>query len=196
MRTQPPKVPGARRSPLRRKVRVSPARGSDLGTLVAQRQAMFEAIGGFLPEDFEGHNRVYRRWLSQRLRSGHAYAVIAWEGERPIGGGVVWLREEQPRPRAPQLTLPYILSIYVEPGARGRGVATAITARLVEWSKRKGFTRIVLHASRFGRGVYRRLGFERTWEMRLGGTYRRRPGDPGYRRGTTARRSRPRPPSS
>jgi hypothetical protein len=32
--------------------------------------------------------------------------------------------------------------------------------------RRRGLSRITLHASPFGRSVYRKLGFERTWEMR------------------------------
>jgi len=35
-----------------------------------------------------------------------------------------------------------------------------------EWSMKKGFKTISLHASHLGISVYKKNGFERTWEMR------------------------------
>ncbi len=131
---------------------------------------MFEAVARYPPEALAQHDRRYRRWISERLRSGRAVGAIAEGPEGPCGSGVAWLREEQPRPGIPHRVVPYLMSIYVVPDQRGRGVGSAVTAWLVRWARARGFQRVVLHATRFGRPVYRRLGFERSWEMRLGGS--------------------------
>jgi len=62
--------------------------------------------------------------------------------------------------------MPYVLSMYTEPEFRGRGVASRIVREMMRRSRARGFGRIVLHASRFGRSVYERLGFESGSEMR------------------------------
>lgn len=181
------------------------ARAADLELLVAHRRRMWEAIGGgFTDAEMARHDRAYRPWLRRRLGSGLAAAVVAWEGRRAVGSGLVWLREDQPRPGSPHQRMPYILSIYTVPDRRGAGIASEVTGWLVAWAREQGYSRVLLHASRFGRGVYRRLGFARTWEMRLGGSFRhgpesRRPLDAGAptsralrtaRRRSSAKRSR------
>ena len=57
--------------------------------------------------------------------------------------------------------------MYTEPGFRGRGVGTQILRMAIKWAQSNGYSRIVLHASKAGRSLYLRQGFERTWEMRL-----------------------------
>jgi GNAT superfamily N-acetyltransferase len=136
---------------------------------------MFAAIGGFSEADLEAADLVYRRWIRPRLRSGRAWAVVARARGRAVGSAVVWLRDDQPRPGSPALRIPYILSVFVDPDFRGQGIASGMTQALVGWAARRGYPRVVLHASGFGRSVYRRLGFERTWEMRFGGPYRSGP---------------------
>ncbi|HLY77617.1 MAG TPA: GNAT family N-acetyltransferase, partial [Thermoplasmata archaeon] len=63
--------------------------------------------------------------------------------------------------------VPYLFSMYTEPGFRGRGLASRIVREAIRLSRRRGYTRVVLHAAPLGRRVYSRLGFERSWEMRL-----------------------------
>jgi GNAT superfamily N-acetyltransferase len=55
----------------------------------------------------------------------------------------------------------------VEPHHRRKGLARNITDALIEWCKQNGFQSVALHASEFGRGLYEKLGFRPTNEMRL-----------------------------
>ncbi|HTT26305.1 MAG TPA: GNAT family N-acetyltransferase [Thermoplasmata archaeon] len=146
---------------------------------------MFEAIGGFSAEDLDRADPRYRRWVRGRLANGRAEAVLAWLDGAAIGSAVIWYREDQPRPSSSALRVPYLMSVYVDPAYRGRGIATRLTEFLVARARTRGFPRVLLHASRFGRSVYARLGFERTWEMRWGGPYRSLPEGPERRRGRT-----------
>ena len=173
------------------------ATASDLATLVAHRRAMFFALGGHGERELAASDAPYRRWIRGRLATRRAIGLVATRpGLGIVGSAVMWFREDQPRPGVRRLRVPYLMSVYVEPRSRGGGVATALTERLVAEAARLGYPRVVLHASRFGRSVYGRLGFERTWEMRYGPTYRRGPDSATPRDEAAGRRGRARGPRS
>lgn len=130
---------------------------------------MWEELHDFSSADLDRHDRVYRRWVRRRLASGGFLAVLVEDSQgRTLGSGGLWRMPAQPRPGPlGRGELPYILSMYTEPTARRRGIATRIVREMIRWSRRHHYGRIVLHASRFGRPVYERLGFVAGSEMRL-----------------------------
>jgi GNAT superfamily N-acetyltransferase len=144
------------------------ARLADIEVLVAHRRGMWEAIGDFTKSEIAAADPVYRRWMRRMWRQHRYFAWIVDDAEgRPVGSGAIWLSEAQPRPRDSPRFRPYILSMYTEPGHRGEGIASAIVRAAVDFARGRGYRRVTLHASVMGRSVYRRLGFERGWEMRL-----------------------------
>lgn len=165
--------------------RVREARPADLELLVRHRRQMWEAIYAREPRArsvMDEADRVYRRWSRPRMRNRTLLGFIAEdEAGRPLGSGCLWVMPSQPRPGWSKEATPYVLSMFTEEVARGRGVASAILSELLSWSRAAGFPRVVLHASEQGQGVYERLGFERTTEMRY------MIGDPHPRRGRAAR---------
>ena len=148
-------------------IRIRRATLHDLDVLVHQRREMWREIGDHTDAELDEADHVYRRWARQRLRSG---TLVGWVAEtrdrRVVAGGCVWLQEIQPRPGRTDRVQPYLLSMYTEPGARGRGLASHIVREALRWAKARGHARMTLHAADLGRGVYERLGFTRTWEMR------------------------------
>lgn len=163
-------------------VRIRHATGRDLEVLVRHRRLMWEAIGDHTQEELDAADREYRNWARRRLKTGKLVGFLAEAPDgRILAGGCVWLRENQPRPGWNDRVIPYLLSMYTESGHRGRGLATRIVQEAIRWSRSQGYARLVLHASDEGRGVYEKLGFMRTWEMRYrlserrGGRASRRP---------------------
>jgi len=141
---------------------------ADVDVLTDHRHRMWTAIGGRTETEITEHDRRYRTWAKLRLRSGELVGVIAEAPEgTPVGSGLVWFRPDQPYPQTSTLATPYVLSMYTQPDWRGKGVASAIVRRLVAVCRVGGYPSVVLHASQQGRRVYRRLGFDRTWEMRF-----------------------------
>ncbi len=130
---------------------------------------MWEEIRSFPPRELDRHDRTYRRWAREGLRSRKLFAfLVEDERGRPVGSGALWLAPAPPRPGIlSRGEYPYILSMFTEPAARGRGVASRLVRAMVRWSKARGYGRVVLHASPFGRPVYARAGFEPGSEMRL-----------------------------
>ena len=84
-----------------------------------------------------------------------------------VAGGCVWVKEAHPSPRSISATAPYLMSMYTAPSFRGKGIATMIVKEAMKWCKEIGFSSLTLHASDMGKGVYDRLGFQRTTEMRI-----------------------------
>lgn len=110
----------------------------------------------------------FRRWMTPRLRSGELVGFIVEDptGES-LGSGCLWVALEYPRLNNLTGITPYVLSVFVEPNHRREGVATRLLRELIREGRGTGGRRIQLHASDQGRRLYRELGFERTWEMRL-----------------------------
>ena len=147
---------------------VQPRRASlaDLDTLVAHRRRMYRDMGGHSEAELDAADPVYRRWLRQRMNSGKARCWIVDARDAAAASGCVWVKSVQPRPGWPSGAIPYLLSMYTEPEHRGKGHATRIVKAALKWSRDEGYPRLDLHASEFGRPIYAKLGFERTWEMR------------------------------
>ena len=86
------------------------------------------------------------------VRPGEDGVVVGSGGitvyDSPPGPGLAW-REA------------YVMSMYTEPGHRGRGVARAVLAALLEFARAAGGVgRVWLRASAMGRSLYLGAGFE------------------------------------
>ncbi len=149
-------------------IRIRRATLRDLDVLVRHRRGMWRDISDRTEAELDAADPVYRRWARQRIQSGGLVGFVAETSDgTAVASGVVWVRRQQPMPTWADGAVPYLLSMYTEPEHRGRGLATRIVREAVRWAKERGYRVMTLHASRFGRRLYRDVGFERTWEMRI-----------------------------
>ena len=139
---------------------------ADLDLLVRHRRSMFESIATFSNRDLDAADPVYRRWARTRLRSEQLAGFIVECAGLPVASGCAWIMDVQPHPGRHGTDVVYLLSMFTEPDHRGEGHATRIVRAAMRWAKGRGIPLVVLHASELGESVYRRLGFERTREMR------------------------------
>jgi len=161
-------MPVKPRRTARSKLSVHKAGLRDLDALVHQRREMWKALGIKDTAQHVKGDRVYKRWARARLKNHELMAwIVKSEDGRVAGGGCVWLEPVQPRPHRSSMVQPYLLSMYTEPEFRRRGVASMVVKEAIEWCRRNKYERLMLHASEMGRKVYSKLGFKRTWEMRL-----------------------------
>ena len=140
---------------------------ADLEFLVRHRRGMWGEIADIPNKDLDAADRVYRRWALARMQAGRFVGFIVDIGSKPIASGCVWLMDVQPRPNWNRTTAAYLLSMFTEPRHRGEGHATRIVRAAIRWTKARDVPVMLLHASRFGDPIYKRLGFERTTEMQL-----------------------------
>jgi GNAT superfamily N-acetyltransferase len=124
---------------------------------------MFRAMG-VLPAGDRREKPMARAtaaFARKALRSGELVAWVAEVRGVPVGSGGALLRSLLPSPKEPRPRIEaYVLNMYTEPEARGRGVASAILRAILAHCRRRRAARAVLHASDAGRPVYERLGFE------------------------------------
>jgi GNAT superfamily N-acetyltransferase len=151
----------------RDRFKLRPATVKDLATLVHHRRAMWENMGVKDKRQLASADKAYGRWAGERLRDRTLHGWVVENGEGlVVGSGCLWLQPRQPSPGNSENFQPYLLSMYTMPGYRGKGLASKIVQEAVKWTRQNRYASLRLHASEMGRGVYRKLGFKRTWEMR------------------------------
>jgi len=129
--------------------------------------AMFEEVGNYTESDFARDWRArFRQYLEGRIEMGEARFFVAVDGGEIVGGAGGLIVDGYPY-AVHGIKRGYIFGVRVDPAYRNRGVATRLTQEAIAFLRDLGCERIRLHASRFGRAVYERLGFRPTNEMEL-----------------------------
>jgi len=116
---------------------------------------------------FQGYLRFYgkchdearsRAFIAARLEQRDSVFLLAWDGPRPAG-----FTQLYPAFASLSLAPSWILNdLYVEPDARGQGVATALMAAARQLAVRNGAAEIFLQTARNNdqaRALYERLGY-------------------------------------
>jgi len=139
----------------------------DLRTLVHHRRAMLAEMKPATQGELAAVDRAYTRFVRREMQARRlrCYVVETRKG-KIVAGGAIWLRETPPRVSFPGGSIPYLMSLYTEPAYRGKGLATLIVKECMKWSRDREYPWMTLHASAAGKGLYERLGWEPTTEMR------------------------------
>ena len=144
------------------------ARARDVDLLVRHRREMWKDLGVREKPVLDEADRAYGKWVTFGFKNGSLLGWIVETKEGVLAGsGCIWLRPAQPRPNIKVQIQPYLISIYTETAFRRNGVASRLVKEAIKWCSKNGYSRLALHASRKGRGLYRKQGFTRSWEMRL-----------------------------
>jgi ribosomal protein S18 acetylase RimI-like enzyme len=130
---------------------------------------MFEELRHRTRQEHRVGDSAYRKFLRDAIPSKRFAGFVAetTDGE-VVAGACVWMREIQPHPgRISPKRGAYLMSVYTASNFRGRGLARTLVKQCMNWARKNGSVQMSLHASKMGRKMYKRLGFERTWEMRI-----------------------------
>ncbi|HEV2226941.1 MAG TPA: GNAT family N-acetyltransferase [Nitrososphaerales archaeon] len=138
----------------------------DIPTLTSQRHRMFEDMHSPPSEDHAVHDNAFPGWAKKEIKANRFFCfLVQTDDGRTVGGATLWLREVQPYPGFAGGKVPYLMSVYTEPEFRGRGVATLVIKRAMDWANERGFHSMSLHASKDGRKIYESLGWKSGNEM-------------------------------
>ena len=152
------------------------ATADDAAIIGYHRARMFDDMGQ-IPEHL---NESFQRRSQERVRelliSGEYVGWLASPASTPdkiVAGAGVQLRTVLPHPATDKAfaegSQALIINVFTEPDWRRKGLAERLLKEIIEWSREQKIDRLVLHASAGGRGLYERLGFVETNEMRLQG---------------------------
>ncbi len=136
---------------------------------------MFVDAGQAEDETMQAMMDNFLVWVLPRLSDGSYVGWIVEEDGRAVAGAGMWLIDFPPHWMDAEPVRAYLLNFYVDPEFRGRGLAYELLTTAVEDARRRGIKVVSLHASKFGKPLYERNGFEPTNEMilRLDGSQQR-----------------------
>lgn len=144
-----------------------PSTLADLETHVAHRLALFRDMGTGSEEGLRRMAEVFRTQLRSWLVTGQCRGFLMEDAGRPVAGVLMLMRETLPTPVTPLSVRGYLFNIYTEPSHRRQGLAARLTDAALDLAREMGLEIMELHTSLEAEGLYQRMGFVPTSEMRL-----------------------------
>jgi ribosomal protein S18 acetylase RimI-like enzyme len=146
---------------------VRPGSPEELDSFSGFWLAMFEEVGKHSESDFPRDWRAgFGEYFRRRMSEGEAAFFVATVAGAIVGTAGALLSDGYPV-AITQVKQGYIFGVRVAPEHRRRGIAERLTREAIAFLRRSDCKTIRLHASRFGRATYERLGFVATNEMEL-----------------------------
>lgn len=138
---------------------------NDLELICTHRHSMFLEAGR-APAELQQMTEHFRVWLQPRLADGRYYGFAFMDGTEPAAAIGLMSIEWPPHPSHPTQDLRgYVLNVFVQPGYRRRGLASALMKLAEAEFAQRGIGFAVLHATDVGKPVYEALGWAPTSEM-------------------------------
>jgi len=145
---------------------------TDIPALVDHRRRMFEDM--YAQKDvvrdraaYDAMDTAYADILRYEIPAGSTRAWVIDDHGTIAASGALKFTDWLPRPDGQRRGLVYVHSVYTLPEYRRQGCAQRILQAMIGYCRENGWPRISLHASELGRGLYEKLGFKPTNEMRL-----------------------------
>ena len=146
---------------------VRAATDNDIPTLVEFRLAMFRDMGWTDESRLAELAPLYASYVREHAAAGD---FVGWIGEvEGVAVAAVGLLWERVPPTVRNLSgrQAYIMSMYVVPKMRRRGIAKQLVAAAVDHARAYGADVVSLHCAPAGQALYEGLGFVDSPEMRL-----------------------------
>lgn len=140
----------------------------DIDVLVEFRLRFLAERAGSQKAPEEDTLRKYLKdYFLQAMSQG---AFIAWLAKQDgkvvaTSGMVIW--QIPPNNSTKTGRMGYILNMYTTPELRRQGIGTVLLEKMIDEAKSLGLSRVHLHASKLGEGVYRKRGFTEPSDIEL-----------------------------
>ncbi len=144
-----------------------PSTLADLETHVAHRIAMFRDMEMGTEEGLKRMAEAFRTQLRSWLVTGQCRGLLLEEDGRAVVSVLLLLKDTLPTPVTPLSVRGYLFNLYTLPTHRRKGLAGHITDAALDLARDLGIEIMELHASLEAEGMYQRMGFVPTSEMRL-----------------------------
>jgi ribosomal protein S18 acetylase RimI-like enzyme len=133
----------------------------DIDTLITLRKKQLVDEGIVPTIDIDGELFDF---FQNKLRDGSLIQWLAEDKNEIVACGAVVFYDFPPSYTNKTGKKAYVTNMYTQETYRGQGIATTLLTKLVDEVKDAGITRIWLGASKLGRPVYKKFGFQETEE--------------------------------
>jgi ribosomal protein S18 acetylase RimI-like enzyme len=144
-----------------------PSTPADLETHVAHRVAMFRDMEMGTEEGRTRMAEAFRHLLRGWLLTGQCRGLVIEHHGKVVASVLLLLKDTLPTPVTPLSVRGYLFNVYTAPSHRRQGLAARLTDAALELARTLGVEIVELHASLEAEGLYQRMGFVPTSEMRL-----------------------------
>jgi GNAT superfamily N-acetyltransferase len=143
------------------------ATADDAALIATHRHSMF-TDNAFASEDvLDAMDVSFEPWVRERLADGRYLGLIIEEDGTVLASAGIFFADFPPHFLDVKAGRPYLTNFYTASAARGRGFAKQMLSACVDVCRERGHDIVVLHASKFGKPIYEKFGFEQTNEMML-----------------------------
>jgi GNAT superfamily N-acetyltransferase len=139
----------------------------DAKLITQHRHAMFTANEFTTEEQLNAMDANFEPWVRERLADGRYVGLLLEEDGKVMASGGIFFGDFPPHFLHTEAGRPYLTNFYTADEARGKGYAKLILQASTDLCRERGYKVIVLHASKFGKPIYEKAGFEQTNEMML-----------------------------
>jgi len=143
------------------------AMATDAELIGEQRRRMFLDSVETTEAQMEAMIAKFVPWVREKLEDGRYVGWLTSKDGRVVAGAGMWLMEFPPHWMHEEAVRAYLLNFYVDPEFRGQGLAVSLLRTVVDETRRRGIKVVSLHASKYGKPIYERNGFELSNEMIL-----------------------------
>lgn len=140
---------------------------ADAALITQHRHLMFAAMDVTSEERLNTMDVNFEPWVRERLADDRYVGVVMEEDGVVLASAGVFFMDFLPHYLDIHPARPYLTNFYTAPEARGRGIAKQMVVACIELCRERGYEVTTLHASKFGRPIYEKFGFEQTNEMML-----------------------------
>jgi GNAT superfamily N-acetyltransferase len=137
------------------------ATAADIDELVRVRLLFLDEVNspGEQPQGFAGTTGEY---FTRAMADGSVATWLAEEGGQIAATSSVCYYHVAPSYHNPDGAVAYIFNVFTLPQFRRRGLGAELFGRIVDEAKGRGYRTLALHATREGRRMYEKFGFEGT----------------------------------
>jgi ribosomal protein S18 acetylase RimI-like enzyme len=135
----------------------------DIDTLISLRKKQLVDEGIEPTIDIDIDRQLYD-FFQKKLSDGSLIQWLVEDKEEIIACGAIVIYEFPPSFTNKTGKKAYVTNMYTKETYRGQGIATTLLTKLVDEVKEAGITKIWLGASKLGRPVYKKFGFQETDE--------------------------------
>lgn len=139
----------------------------DIEPIIHHRNRMFADMDVGTVDSRTQMDLAFEPWLREEITNGHYLGWFACEGNLVLAGAGIWFINSAPVADGFAGRLPYLLNVYTEPSHRKQGLARKLVNQSIAYCREHSYPKIRLHASIYGRSLYKQLGFVDNNEMQL-----------------------------